>query len=340
MGRRTQAASAALIFAATAAGHGHVANVVVNGVYYQGYGSDTFPYMSNPPKVAGWTINQPDNGFVSPDSFGASNIICHNDARPGAGHIGVKPGDRVSLQWNTWPESHKGPVIDYLAACNGDCESVDKSSLNFFKIDGPGYISGTWASDVLIKNNNTWLVEIPSVKPGNYVLRHEIIALHAAGSQNGAQAYPMCINLAISGSGSASPAGVKGTALYKATDAGILFDIYKTPLSYPVPGPTLMAGVPVSVAQSSSRATATATATLPGGGNGGGQPTSTTRPPPGTTMTTTTRPPTTTTTAAGNGGGSGQSLYGQCGGSGYSGPTACAQGTCSTLNPYYAQCLN
>ncbi|PNP39569.1 cellulase [Trichoderma gamsii] len=35
-----------------------------------------------------------------------------------------------------------------------------------------------------------------------------------------------------------------------------------------------------------------------------------------------------------------QSVWGQCGGTGYSGPTNCASGSaCSTLNPYYAQCI-
>ncbi|KAK3319014.1 hypothetical protein B0H66DRAFT_623330 [Apodospora peruviana] len=35
-----------------------------------------------------------------------------------------------------------------------------------------------------------------------------------------------------------------------------------------------------------------------------------------------------------------QSVYGQCGGSGYSGPTACAQGNyCSWGNDYYEQCV-
>nr|ACH91035.1 cellulase [Talaromyces funiculosus] len=35
-----------------------------------------------------------------------------------------------------------------------------------------------------------------------------------------------------------------------------------------------------------------------------------------------------------------QSVWGQCGGQGWSGATSCAAGsTCSTLNPYYAQCI-
>ena len=43
----------------------------------------------------------------------------------------------------------------------------------------------------------------------------------------------------------------------------------------------------------------------------------------------------------GNGGGNtGGSvpLYAQCGGNGYTGPTACAQGTCKAQNEWYSQC--
>ncbi|KAF3924280.1 Endoglucanase-5 [Orbilia brochopaga] len=38
-------------------------------------------------------------------------------------------------------------------------------------------------------------------------------------------------------------------------------------------------------------------------------------------------------------GGTSQTLYGQCGGNGWTGPTACASGgRCWTQNAYYAQC--
>jgi cellulase len=48
-----------------------------------------------------------------------------------------------------------------------------------------------YADDQMIANNNTWSVKIPSsIKPGNYVLRHETIALHQAQSVGGAQNYP------------------------------------------------------------------------------------------------------------------------------------------------------
>ncbi|KAK3386097.1 Alpha/Beta hydrolase protein [Podospora didyma] len=43
-----------------------------------------------------------------------------------------------------------------------------------------------------------------------------------------------------------------------------------------------------------------------------------------------------TTTAAA---GTGQVLYGQCGGNGYTGPSACAVGKCSSYNEWYSQCI-
>ena len=55
--------------------------------------------------------------------------------------------------------------------------------------------------------------------------------------------------------------------------------------------------------------------------------------------TSTAASPSTTTKGSG-GTGSSQSQYGQCGGSGYTGLTACAPPyACSTQNAYYAQCL-
>ncbi|KAF3230076.1 hypothetical protein TWF191_000316 [Orbilia oligospora] len=46
-----------------------------------------------------------------------------------------------------------------------------------------------------------------------------------------------------------------------------------------------------------------------------------------------------TTTSAGGSSGSCSSLYGQCGGIGWTGPTCCSSSTCTYSNPYYSQCL-
>jgi hypothetical protein len=77
-----------------------------------------------------------------------------------------------------------------MAQCPDDCKSVNKSDLNFFKIQEVGWspvggatwaTGGTWATDTMMKNNLTWISRIPSsIAPGNYVLRMEIIALQMA----------------------------------------------------------------------------------------------------------------------------------------------------------------
>jgi cellulose 1,4-beta-cellobiosidase len=46
----------------------------------------------------------------------------------------------------------------------------------------------------------------------------------------------------------------------------------------------------------------------------------------------------TTGTGTGTVGTTGVALYGQCGGTGYTGPTTCLSGTCTVLNSYYSQC--
>lgn len=86
---------------------------------------------------------------VSPDAYQSGDIICHRGATPGQAHIPVTAGQQVQLFWNTWPPGHKGPVIDYIAACpNNDCTTVDKTKLSFVKINEVGLLSGpspgTW----------------------------------------------------------------------------------------------------------------------------------------------------------------------------------------------------
>lgn len=121
------------------------------------------------------------SNISKPDAYTTSDIICHLNATNAKGHAVVAAGDRVFLQWTDWPDSHHGPVIDYLASCGSTgCETVDKTTLKFFKIDGVGLVDdktvpGTWGDDQLVAQNSGWMVEIPpDIAPGNYVLRHEL----------------------------------------------------------------------------------------------------------------------------------------------------------------------
>lgn len=346
---------ATLLSAATqVAAHGHVSNVVINGVSYAGWDINSYPYMEDPPVVIAWETPNTGNGFITPSEYESDDIICHRDAQNARGHAVVAAGDRINIQWTPWPETHHGPVITYLANCGESCETVDKTTLEFFKISGVGLADGSnppgvWGDDLLIENNNSWLVEIPStIAPGYYVLRNELIALHGAHSKGGAQNYPQCFNLQVTSPGSASPAGVLGTDLYTPTDPGVLVDIYQSLPTYNVPGPTPIPGA-VSVEQSSSSITASGTpitgSATGGGGGGDSSPTATTTAQQSTvvtpTITTTTKPTATTPTATpAPGGTSRQSVHGQCGGNGWTGPTVCSgQATCTSYNDWYSQCV-
>ncbi|GJP87227.1 hypothetical protein AlacWU_00126 [Aspergillus niger] len=255
-----------LASASLVAGHGYVSSIEVDGTTYGGYLVDTYYYESDPPELIAWSTNATDDGYVSPTQYDSSNIVCHRGSAPGALAAPVTPGGTVKMTWNTWPDDHHGPVITYLANCNGSCSDVDKTALQFFKIDAGGLIDdseipGTWATDKLIDNNYTRSITIPSdIEAGNYVLRHEIIALHGAEDLDGAQNYPQCINLNVTGSGTATPSGTLGTALYKDTDPGIYIDIWQSISSYTIPGPTLYtAGSTATAAASSATTTAAAT---------------------------------------------------------------------------------
>lgn len=250
--------------------HGYVSGIVADGTYFQGY-NPNFQYMQPPPAVAGWSDpqnqgNGPVSDYTSPD------IICHLGATPGQAYATVAAGGKVELQWTAWPESHHGPMISYLANCNGECTNVDKTALLFNKIEEAGLIDGSaapgeWASDQMISNNNTWVTTIPStIAPGKYVLRHETIALHSAGEIGGAQPYPQCVNLEITGSGSDSlSGGTLGTALYTASDPGLVYNIYQANTEYPIPGPALIAGAGGSGSGSGSGNSSTPSATAPAG---------------------------------------------------------------------------
>lgn len=212
-------------------------------------GFDTRDWQQSTKPTVGWNIKDvTDLGFVSPDQYGGPDIICHRNASPVTESVKVEAGGDIELQWTEWPESHHGPVINYLANCRGSCSEVDKTSLKFNKIDQAGLSSkspipwtvGRYASDKLIADGNKWIFTVPSyIAPGNYVLRHEIIALHSAYDPNGAQNYPQCINLVVTGKGTDDlSSGTPGESLYTADEPGILINIYQD-INYIIPGPPL-----------------------------------------------------------------------------------------------------
>lgn len=191
---------------------------------------------------AGWAIPQVlDAGFVRPSTYATPDIICHKGAINGKETVQIKAGSAVDIFWETWPKDHIGPVINYLANCHGPCEKVDKTKLEFCKIDEAGLIGtkpNRWATNKFFDDGFKWTVTIPEdTLPGNYVLRHELINIKGNTERDGAQHYPQCINFEVVGNGTTVLPGVPGMQLYKPTDPGVTKDFNKQVDSYPIPGP-------------------------------------------------------------------------------------------------------
>jgi cellulase len=105
-----------------------------------------------------------------------------------------------------------------MARCPDEgCEGFDGSGAVWFKIAQYGLdpsvpnLEGPWlqwAAICNVDNNNSspgFIVTIPkNLKAGNYSIRHEVIML-ASGKELGAQFYPECAQLTVTGGGDKLP---------------------------------------------------------------------------------------------------------------------------------------
>jgi hypothetical protein len=240
--------------AAQVVAHGYVATYTVNNVDFEGFRRLDAPAI---PNSIGWSFSTPDEGSVldatSPD------MICRHDGQPAPNSAPIAAGQIVDFSWTSadlernpdgWSQGHRGPVITYLASCHGPCDKVDKTTLRWVKIAEAGLISGpanrdgVWATDLLRQGNNSAMIP-PSIAPGNYVIRNEIIALHRANLAE-PEFYMACANIEVTkgGSDDLSDKGVPATELYNREDEQIYgFSIYEsTDSTWPIPGPPLYQG--------------------------------------------------------------------------------------------------
>ncbi|CAE6530259.1 unnamed protein product [Rhizoctonia solani] len=272
----------------------------------------------------------------------SNDVICNGGPNPlvtpyDKTVISVPAGATITHEWHHTLTSagtgdiddpiaagHLGPVMAVYLAKVPDATQETVTGLQWFKIAEDGLDSnGEWAVTRLYNNGGKASAVIPKCIPsGNYFLRAEIIALHAAGSYPGAQLYMECAQINVTGGGSASPATVSFPGAYSPTDPGITINIYYPPVTnYTIPGPRPFTCDGASTTPVTTVATTTTTKLT----------TSTTKA--STTTTTTSAPASSTTSGT-------VAKYGQCGGTGWTGATACVSGsTCTKVNDYYYQCL-
>ncbi|KAI1343919.1 lytic polysaccharide monooxygenase [Xylariaceae sp. FL0016] len=249
----------ALAFLATGAQcHGHVREVIVDGIAYPGY--DRWKPQDLPDTVS-WPFTTEDEGPVPVEELNGPDIICHQGATNARASVPVVAGQAITIhRFNEIGGfEHPGPEMHYLAPCgDAGCARVDKNELPFFKIhqvgltkggmaDSPTWVTQRWATTDAHKSVvavdggfvDTFTVVVPKdIKPGGYVLRHELWGLHRA-DKGQAEAYPQCININLTSPGSASPHGVPATTMYDANDEGIKINIWRNLQNYIIPGPAI-----------------------------------------------------------------------------------------------------
>ncbi|KAH8894484.1 hypothetical protein GQ53DRAFT_744672 [Thozetella sp. PMI_491] len=190
----------------------------------------------------------------------SDDMACNAGTSAVTSKCAVTAGSTVTVEMHQQPNdrscsneaiggAHYGPVLVYMSAVSDSASAVGSDSA-WFKV-----FEDTWASGGASGSENPWGTKdlntccgkmdvlIPKdIAPGDYLLRAEAIALHAAGSSGGAQMYMTCYQITVTGSGSASPDTVSIPGAYAASDPGILINIYQSLSTYVAPGPTVYSG--------------------------------------------------------------------------------------------------
>lgn len=193
------------------------------------------------------------------EDYTSTALQCNVSPAPASGKCGFAAGDTVTIEMHQHNTrlcteegiggAHWGPVLAYMSKVE-DAATADGSS-EFFKVyentwkKAPGSTQGDndyWGTKDLNYNCGKLDFTIPEdIAPGDYLLRAEAIALHAASSSGGAQHYVTCYQLTVTGDGTATPAGVKFPEAYSKTGPGLGFSIHQDMSEYPAPGPALYA---------------------------------------------------------------------------------------------------
>ncbi|KIY72566.1 lytic polysaccharide monooxygenase [Cylindrobasidium torrendii FP15055 ss-10] len=230
------------------AGHGYVQQLTVDGTSYSGWIPEVDPYLSPEPERIVRKI--PGNGPVTDLSL--IDVQCNGytdgsfSTAPAPIFAPIAAGGDVAFNWTTWPDTHKGPIITYMAKAPSDITAWEPGTdAVWFKIDEAGLEDGVWAApDGLAATNSVYTVTIPeALAPGQYIIRHEIIALHSAYEYPGAQVYPSCAQVEVTGSGTGTPTDlVAFPGAYDGDTPGIVFDVYNSNSTYTIPGPAVWSG--------------------------------------------------------------------------------------------------
>ena len=162
-----------------------------------------------------WMVQRQWNSIDPIFSVDDKYIACNNPGTAPPSYIPIAAGDEITAVYWYWLHP-VGPMSVWLAYCGGDddrdCADVDVNEAEWFKIweagllEGPNLAEGLWYQKNFQRWDGSpglWPVRIPiSLRPGLYMIRHEILSLHIEGKP---QFYPECAHLNITGTGTALP---------------------------------------------------------------------------------------------------------------------------------------
>jgi hypothetical protein len=258
------------------------------------------------------------------------DIRCNQNAFASSGRtqvLTVNAGDEVRVKLGVGATmQHPGPGLVYMSkAPTGSVKEYDGSG-DWFKIFQEGVCgNGDFTKDAWCTYDRNYIAaKIPKDTPnGEYLVRAEHIGVHRS-HVNQPEHYVSCIQVKVQNGGNGTPGPmVKFPGAYTDKDAYANFSIYNGRKEFPFPGPAVWTGG--AGGSSSSKPTTPTTESVSSAAPVAQKP---------TTLATAVRPAAPTAQA------SCAALYGQCGGSGFSGATCCAQGTCKQANQWYSQCVN
>jgi cellulase len=187
-------------------------------------------------------LRAPNNNNPVQD-VNSNNMICGAPGSTSPAIIDIAPGDKVGAWWqhviggaqfandpdNPIAPSHHGPVMAYLAKVD-NAASAPLNGQKWFKIWEDTFDTSTrkWGVDTMVANKGWTYFNFPTcIAPGQYLLRMELLALHSAKTQGGAQFYQSCAQINVSGSGTFTPSStVSFPGAYQGNDPGITINIY------------------------------------------------------------------------------------------------------------------
>src|ERR1700750_815528 len=84
----------------------------------------------------------------APDDVTKPDIACGSQTTPAQAQATARAGSNITFGWSTWPITHNGPIMTYMAPYEGDISKVNVNQLNFFKIAELGLLPDgvTWAT--------------------------------------------------------------------------------------------------------------------------------------------------------------------------------------------------